>query len=169
MYRYYCPFRLLFSYIINFGCYMVQKCCLKFMSICTWRNLILSQHSVKLAIRGGWGIALPILNHGTRRVWLVNATSWPLLPWRRDLVPIVQKVGWASDPVWMCSENLIPTEVWIPNCPATSDLLYQLHYPGHFFYHRKTIIPMIRLLSLSLSWYILDVQLKYETYSWNLY
>jgi len=50
-------------------------------------------------------------NLGTRWGWVVNATSWPLYSQERDLVPTVEKAGWAPRPVWMGAENLAPT--WI--------------------------------------------------------
>ena len=33
---------------------------------------------------------------------------------------------WASGPVWMGMEYLVPTRIWSPNHPAHSKLLYQL-------------------------------------------
>jgi hypothetical protein len=48
----------------------------------------------------------------------------------KDLVPILQKAGWAPGPVWMGAENLAPTGIRSPDCPARSESLYQLHYPG---------------------------------------
>jgi hypothetical protein len=54
--------------------------------------------------------------------------AWPLYSWKRDLVPIVQEAGWASELVWMGLDNLAPSGVRTPDCPAQSELLYQLHY-----------------------------------------
>jgi hypothetical protein len=38
---------------------------------------------------------------------MVNATPRPLYPRQRDPVPNVQEVGWATEPVWTCAENLV--------------------------------------------------------------
>jgi hypothetical protein len=48
----------------------------------------------------------------------------------KDPVPIVQEAGWAQVPVWTGEENLAPTGIRTPDCPAHSKLLYQLSYPG---------------------------------------
>jgi hypothetical protein len=58
---------------------------------------------------GRRGIALNFLQLGARWGVGVNATSWPLYPWERDSVPILQEVGWAAWPVWTGAENLVPT------------------------------------------------------------
>jgi hypothetical protein len=50
----------------------------------------------------------------------------------KDLVPIEYEAGWAPGPVWTCVENLAPTGIWSPDCPAPSESLYQLRYPGLF-------------------------------------
>ena len=46
-------------------------------------------------------------------------------------MPIVQKAGWAQDPVWTGAENLAPTEFRSPYHPARSQSLYRLSYPAH--------------------------------------
>jgi hypothetical protein len=43
------------------------------------------------AQRGGWGIALPFLDHGTRRGWGVSVTPRPLFTPGKESVPIVQE------------------------------------------------------------------------------
>ena len=48
----------------------------------------------------------------------------------KDTVPIVYEVGWAPGPVWTGAENLAPTGIRSPNCPAHSESLYRLSYPG---------------------------------------
>ena len=40
---------------------------------------------------------LLILNLGTRQEWMVNNMPQPLRPQKRDLVPIVQEAGHASE------------------------------------------------------------------------
>jgi hypothetical protein len=38
-----------------------------------------------------------------------------------NLVPIVQEAGWAPGTVWMGAENLAPTGIRSPDCPAHSE------------------------------------------------
>jgi len=45
------------------------------------------------------------------------------LPREKYLVPIVQEVGWDTEPVWTGVENLAPDR------PARSESLYRLSYP----------------------------------------
>jgi len=62
---------------------------------------------------------------------MVNATPRPLYP-RQNPVPIVQKAGWASVPVWTGAENIAPTGIRSPDHLARSELLYRLRYPGSY-------------------------------------
>jgi hypothetical protein len=52
------------------------------------------------------GIALPFLDHGTRRGWGVSVTLRPLFTSGKDPVPIVQEAGWVPGSVWRGTENL---------------------------------------------------------------
>jgi len=45
------------------------------------------------ALRGSRDIALPIIDPGARRGWVVCAMPWEFYAWKRDLVPIVQEAG----------------------------------------------------------------------------
>jgi hypothetical protein len=40
---------------------------------------------------------------------------------RKYRVPIVQKAGWGSEPVWIGAENLFPTGIRSPDLPARSE------------------------------------------------
>ena len=62
---------------------------------------------------------MPLLfhDHGTRRGQRHAPTA--LYP-RKDPVPIVQEGGWAPGPVWTGAENLAPTGIQSPDCPARS-------------------------------------------------
>jgi hypothetical protein len=62
------------------------------------RTLVQAQRlcTGRTAHRGSSGIALPYLDHGTRRGWGVSVTPLPLFTPRKDLVPILQEVGWAQ-------------------------------------------------------------------------
>jgi len=88
----------------------------------------------RTAHRGSRGIALLFLDHGTRRGWGVSVTPRPLFAPEKDLVPIVQKAGWAPGPVWTGAENLNPTGIRSPDRPARSQSLYRLRYPAHAWY-----------------------------------
>jgi hypothetical protein len=46
----------------------------------------------------------------------------------KDPVPMVQKVGWASGPVWAGAGNLASTEIRSPDRPARSQSLYRPSY-----------------------------------------
>jgi len=70
--------------------------------------------------RGSRGIALLFHDHGTRRGWGVSITPWPLFTSGKDLVPIVQEAGCAPGPVCTGAENLAPTGIRSPYCPARS-------------------------------------------------
>ena len=76
------------------------------------------------AHRGSRGIALPFHDHGTRRGWGVRVTPWLLFTPGKHLVPIVQEAGWTPGPVWTGAENLAPTGIRSPDCPAHSQSLY---------------------------------------------
>jgi hypothetical protein len=81
--------------------------------------------------RGGRGIALLFQDLGARRGLGVSVTPRPKFTPRKDPVPIVQEVGWASGPVWTGAENLASTVIRSPDHPARSQSLYRLSYPAH--------------------------------------
>ena len=47
-----------------------------------------------------------------------------------DPVPFLQEAGWAPGPIWTGAENLAPTGIRSPDCPAHSKSLYRLRSPG---------------------------------------
>jgi len=49
----------------------------------------------------------------------------------KDPVPLVLKTGWTPGPVWTGAENLAPTGIRSPDCPACSQSLYRLNYRAH--------------------------------------
>ena len=55
---------------------------------------------------------------------------WPLDPRERDLVTIVYVAEWAPGSVWTGAENLAPTGIRSPDCPARRESPYRLSYPG---------------------------------------
>jgi len=52
----------------------------------------------------------------------------PLYPYGRDLIPIVQKAGWAPGLIWMGAEKLSTTGIQSQNCPARKKPLCQLRH-----------------------------------------
>ena len=54
----------------------------------------------------------------------VTVTPQLLFTPGKDLVPIVQKAGWAPGLVWTGAENLAPTGIRSPDRPARSQSLY---------------------------------------------
>jgi len=106
---------------LNIGKKSKVKCTLvQALRLCTGRT----------AHRGSRGIALPFLDHDTRRGWGVSVTPRPLFTPGKDPVPIVQEAGWAPGPVWTGAENLAPTGIRSPDRPARSQSLYRLRYPA---------------------------------------
>jgi hypothetical protein len=85
--------RLTFLFCSKVKCNLVQA-----LSLCTSRT----------AHRGSRGIALPFLDHSTRRRWEFSVTPRPLFTPGTDPLPIVQKAGWAPGQVWTGAENLHP-------------------------------------------------------------
>ena len=104
------------THISKVKCTLVQV-----LRLCTGRT----------AYRGSRGIAEPFHDHGTRWGWGVSVTPRLLFTLGKDPVPIVQEAEWAPGPVWIGAENLAPTGIWAPDCPARSQSLYRLHYPTH--------------------------------------
>ena len=73
----------------------------------------------KQALSGGRGIALPILDLGVRRGWVVS--TMPRLVYSMERDPVA---GWAMGPVWTGPEDLASTWVRTPDRPARSESLY---------------------------------------------
>jgi hypothetical protein len=69
---------------------------------------------------------------------------WPLFTPGKDPVPIVQEAGWAPGPVWTGVENLTPTRIQSPNCPAHSRSLYRLSYPTHALALSDPTLDLVR-------------------------
>ena len=70
--------------------------------------------TVRRAHKGSRGIALPFLDHGTRRGWGVSVTPRPLFTLWKDPALIVQEAVWAPGTVWTGGENLAPHRDSIP-------------------------------------------------------
>ena len=82
------------------------------------------------AHRGSRGIALPFLDHGTRRGWGVSVTPRPLFTPGKNWYHCTG--GWVGPRVGLdrC-ENLAPTGFRSPDRPDRSQSLYRLRYPAH--------------------------------------
>jgi hypothetical protein len=79
--------------------------------------------------------------------WVANATPRPLYPRKRDPLPTVYEVGWATGPVWAGAENLAATGIRSPDRPARSHSLSRLSYPGprlHIYYNNIKLSGYIR-------------------------
>ena len=63
-------------------------------------------------------------------------------------VPIVQKAGLPSGPVWTGAENLAPTAILSPDRPARSQSLYRLRYPAHRKSYCKCVNMVIYVLCI---------------------
>ena len=50
--------------------------------------------------------------------WVVNDTPQHVYFRDRDTLAMVQKAGWTPGPVWTDAENLAPTGIRFPACPA---------------------------------------------------
>jgi len=99
----------------------VLKCILiQALRLCTGRT----------ARRGSRGIALLVLDHGTRKGLGVSVTPRTHFTPGKDPVPIVQEAGWAPGPVWTGAENLAPTGIRFPDRPARSSVAIPTELPG---------------------------------------
>ena len=102
--------------ILKVKCPLVQA-----LRLCTGRT----------AHRESRCIALPFLDHGTRKGWGVSFTPEPFFTAGKDPVLIVQEAGWAPGPVWTGAAHLAPTGIRSPVLPARSQSLYRLSYRAH--------------------------------------
>jgi hypothetical protein len=78
--------------------------------------------------RGGLDVKLYyFFNLGVR---VVKAKLRPLYPRKKDQVPIIWEIVWAPGPVWTGAENLAPIGIPFLDCPARSEFVWRLRYPG---------------------------------------
>ena len=84
-----------------------------------------------VAHRVGRGIALLFHDRGTRRGRVVSSTPRPYFTLGKEPVPILQKAGWASGPVWTGGKSR-PTGIRSPDRSARSQSLYRLSYLAHW-------------------------------------
>jgi len=86
-----------------------------------------SRYRPGVAQRVGRGIALLFHDRGTVRGWVVSSTPRPHFTPGKDPVPILQKAGWASGPVWTGGKSR-PYRDSVPERPAHSQSLYRLSH-----------------------------------------
>ena len=99
-------------------------------------NVKWSRNSPGVAQRVGRGIALLFHDRGTRRGFVISSTPRPHFIPGKELVPILQKAGWAPGPVWTGGKSR-PHRDSIPDRPARSQSRYRLRYRAHS--HRHTV------------------------------
>jgi len=111
------------THIEGLGVDKKVKCTLvQALRLCTGRT----------AHRGSRDIALPFIDHGTKRGWGVSLTPRPLFTPGKEPVITVQEAGWAPGPVWTGAENFAPpTGIRSPDRPTHGQSLYRLRYLGH--------------------------------------
>jgi hypothetical protein len=83
-----------------------------------------------MASRVSRSIALPFLDRGIRKGWVVNSTPQPHFTPGKDTVHIVQEAGWAPGPVWTGGISRL-TGIRSLERPARSHPLYRLSYLAH--------------------------------------
>jgi hypothetical protein len=97
------------------SCAFVFIASIKFYPPMPWRH-----------IGGSGGIALFILNLGTRWKWVANFTLQLLYLQERTPVPIEQEAGWATEVVWTFwrrEKSLAHTGIWTPDSPPACSLV----------------------------------------------
>ena len=93
-----------------------------------------SRYRPGVAQRLGRGIALLLLDRGTRRGWVVSSTPRTHFTPGKDPVTIVQEAGWAPGSVWTGGKSR-PHRDSIPDRPVRSQSLYRLSYRAHTVYY----------------------------------
>jgi hypothetical protein len=94
------------------------------------------------------------LNLDARWGWVVNATRRPLYPPEKNRYPLCGRL-WAPGPIWTGAENIAPTGIRSPDCPARSESLNRLSYPGpqlHLATSQKQVVK-ISVIKISLQLY----------------
>jgi hypothetical protein len=82
----------------------------------------------------------------------------------KDRVPIAQEAGRAPGLVWIGAENVAHTGIRSPDCPARSESLYQLHYPGSSVFFGNDCNSSIHLVKCRLQ----NVKSQYQYVYWKV-
>jgi hypothetical protein len=85
---------------------------------------------------------------------VVSAMPWLLYHQERDPVFIVYEVGWVLRVVRMGPENLTPTRVWNPDCPAHSSFYTDYTTPP------AIISKLIHRFTKSFNWNFYDGEIN---------
>jgi len=97
-----------------------------------------------MAHRGNRGIALPFVDHGTKRG--VGSVSCPncSLPLGKTRYPLYRRLGGPQGQPEQVRKFSPPTGIQSPDHPAHSQSLYRLHYPAHlvhqYFAKKQTFV-----------------------------
>ena len=99
--------------------------------------------------RQGWRCSFTLsLTSALDWGWMVNATPWPLFPWERDPVLILQESGWAPGPVWTGAESVAPH--WRKVCGSSDESTKQIERTAdiclviHFFLGIPSLFRRLR-------------------------
>jgi hypothetical protein len=108
---------------------------LNFMFCCTgkWTSLLRERLPCYMSSsHTGEGriIDIILLNLIAKMELIVKAKHWPLYPWERQTLPIIQEAGGNSEPIWIFAEHLDPKGFQTLFRTASSELLYRVNYPG---------------------------------------
>ena len=87
-------------------------------------------------------------------------TTPRLLYLLEDPVPTEQEAGSAPGPVWMGTENLVPTGIRSADSPARSESLYRLSYPGHKIFVKLWLNYGNNMVKLKFNYYKIVVKLS---------
>jgi hypothetical protein len=79
---------------------------------------------------------------------VVSSTPRPHFTLGKDPVPIVQGAGWTPGPVWTGAENLTPTGIRSPDCPARSSVGIPTELPDPRI--KSTVLEMKHLWTLTI-------------------
>ena len=85
----------------------------------------------RTAQRGSRSIALPFLDHGTRRGLEVSVTQRPLFTPGKTRYPLYRRMGGPQGRSGQVRKISPLTGIRSPDRPAHSQSLYRLHYPAH--------------------------------------
>jgi len=85
----------------------------------------------RTAHRGGSGIALPFLDHGTRAGEGSKSRPGRSLPPGKTRYPLYRRLGGPQGRSGQVRKISPPTEIRSPDRPARSKSLYRLSYPAH--------------------------------------
>ena len=102
----------------------------------------------RTAQRGSRSIALPFLDHGTRRGLEVSVTQRPLFTPGKTRYPLYRRLGGPHGRSGQVPKISPPTEIRFPACPGRSQSLYRLRYPAHTVTTGTTLLSRWKHLAI---------------------